>query len=193
MEGTVLGLLATRAGHFLYESGHHGDRWLDLDALWTRPARLRPALVELGRRLAGHDIDGICGPLTGGAFVAIALAVELDLSCFVTERIVEPGNGPVRYALPVSLREQVRGRRLAVVDDAINAGSATGGTVAALDAAGAITVAIGVLLTLGERPHALATARGVPLESIARLPSNLWLPAACPLCRDGIPLESLVR
>ena len=193
MQETVIELLAARTGHFRYESGHHGNLWLDLDELWVRPARLRPALLELGSRLTEHGIEGICGPLTGGAFVALALAAEHDLPCFVTERFVEPGIDSVRYALPDSLHEQVYGRRLAVVDDAINAGSATGGTLDALAAAGATVVAIGALLTLGERPRALAAARGVPLETIAHLPNDLWLPADCPLCQDGIPLESLVR
>ena len=189
MQESVIGLLSARTGHFRYESGHHGNLWLDLNALWSRPALLRPALFELGRRLAGHGIAGVCGPQTGGAFVAYAVASEHDLLFFVTERIVKPGSGTVRYHLPEALRERARGMRLAVVDDVINAGSATGGTLAALDAADAMPVAIGALLVLGEAAPALAAARGIPLETIARLPNSLWLPADCPLCAAGTPLE----
>lgn len=58
----VLRLLEARRGHFLLESGHHGDLWLALDRLFVRPARLEPFAAELGERLAAHGIDGVCAP-----------------------------------------------------------------------------------------------------------------------------------
>src|SRR5262245_44792704 len=105
MQEAVIGLLSARTGHFRYESGHHGNVCLQRVGLWSRPAPLSPVLLELGRRLANHEIEGICGPQAGGAFVAYAIAAERDLPFFVTERIVEPGSGAVRYHLPDSLRE----------------------------------------------------------------------------------------
>ena len=35
------------AGHFVYESGHHGDLWFDLDMLFVHPRRLQPSVAEL--------------------------------------------------------------------------------------------------------------------------------------------------
>ena len=32
--------LPARRGHFRLESGHHGELWLNLDALFARPASL---------------------------------------------------------------------------------------------------------------------------------------------------------
>ena len=34
--------LGPRRGHFLLESGHHGNLWLDLNSLFLRPAALLP-------------------------------------------------------------------------------------------------------------------------------------------------------
>jgi orotate phosphoribosyltransferase len=56
----IVGLLQARRGHFLLESGHHGDLWLELDSLFARPARLEPFAAELARRLAAHGIDVVC-------------------------------------------------------------------------------------------------------------------------------------
>ena len=79
MEEKFLRLLSARRGHFALESGHHGNLWLDLDSLFLRPAALLPFARELARRLAAHRVEAIVGPLVGGAFVAQAIAAELDV------------------------------------------------------------------------------------------------------------------
>jgi orotate phosphoribosyltransferase len=188
----LVGLLAARRGHFRLESGHHGDLWLDLDALFLRPGSLRPFVAELARRLAAHHPDAVCGPLTGGAFLAQMVAAELGAEFYHAERIVRPrgvGPDPVGYRIPDALRPAVRGKAVAVVDDAINAGSAVRGTVADLHACGARPVAVGALLVLGDAAAAFAADRGVPLERIAHLPTGLWAPADCPLCAARVLLE----
>jgi orotate phosphoribosyltransferase len=48
----VVGLLRATRGHFLLESGHHGDLWLERDPLFLPPTRLERFAAELGRRLA---------------------------------------------------------------------------------------------------------------------------------------------
>ncbi len=45
-------LLASRKGHFLLESGHHGDLWLDLELLCLRPGPVRRIAVELAAQLS---------------------------------------------------------------------------------------------------------------------------------------------
>jgi orotate phosphoribosyltransferase len=95
----------------------------------------------------------------------------------------------VGYRLPRALRAGLGGKRVAVVDDAISAGSAVLGTLADLRACGAHPVAIGALLVLGSLAPGMAATAGIPLESIATLPWGLWTPAECPLCASGVPFE----
>src|SRR5262245_1161700 len=71
--------LPTRRGHFLLESGHHGDVWLDLELLFLRPDRVRPFAQELATRLEKHRVDVICGPLVEGAFLGLMVASEMGL------------------------------------------------------------------------------------------------------------------
>ena len=54
---------------------------------------------------------------------------------------------------------------------------------------GAIPVALGAVLTLGDRPARLAHDLGVELVSLTSIASNLWSPSECPLCPTGQPLE----
>lgn len=189
-----LELLSAREGHFRYESGYHCDLWLELDLLFMRPRQVQPFIGALAGRLARRGITAICGPLTGGALVAEQIAAELDIAFFYTERVVHPqreGLYPVEYPLPKSLREAVRGQRIAIVDDVISAGSAVRGTLTSLQARGADVAVVGALLVLGDSAGQFFGPLGIPIDSIVARPSHLWKPEECPLCQAGVPLEDV--
>ena len=192
MQPDLLTLVAARHGHFKLESGYHGGLWLDLEPLFLQPRRLRPWVDELARKLSGHSLDAVCGPLLGGAFLAQLLASVLDLEFYYTERIVpaEPhGLYPVQYRLPAALRGSVAGKAVAIVDDAISAGSAARGTLAELRAWGARPAVAGALLTMGATGLEYFAGEHLPVVSLVQLPYQVWAPAECPLCAAGQPLE----
>jgi orotate phosphoribosyltransferase len=188
----LIDALAARRGHFRLESGHHGELWLDLDALFARPARVAPFVAQLADRLAGCGAEVVCGPLVGGAFVAQAVAARLGIEASWTERVAAPtadGLYAARYRVPRALRERLRGRSVAIVDDVVNAGSATRATLADVRACHGRPVALGALLVLGDAAGELAAAEGLALESVATLANAIWEPADCPLCAAGVELE----
>ncbi len=192
----LLPLLTPRRGHFRLESGHHGNLWLDLDALFLRPHRLGPFAAELAHRLARHKPAAICGPLVGGALLAQMIAAELEIDFYRAERIVPDERDalyPVKYRIPNSLRNRLRGKDIAVVDDVINAGSAVRGTISDLRSCGANPVAIGALLVLGTSASSFCAEQHLPLEHIEFLPNEVWSPSACPLCAAGMPLEDFTQ
>lgn len=184
-------LVGMRQGHFRFESGHHAGRWLDLDPLFVRPERLRPFVSALAERLRPHAVDAVCGPLVGGAFVAQALAAELGAEFYFAERVApadRDGMYGVRYRLPPSLGALVRGRRVAIVDDVISAGSAVRGTYADLVSHGAVPVVAGGLLVIGDAAAEFFAPHGIGVEAAARADAEFWTPAECPLCAAGVPL-----
>lgn len=189
-------LVAAREGHFQLESGHHGTLWLDLDALFATPRRIAPLVEALAVALRPHDVQVVCGPLLGGAFLAQLVATALAADFCFTERHLTPGESglyPARYRLPQALRGRVRHRRVAIVDDVMSAGSAVRGTYDELEAHAAQTVAVGTLLGLGTLGSAAFTSRGVAVESVVRRPYQLWTPAECPLCRAGTPYQTVSK
>ena len=80
------------------------------------------------------------------------------------------------------------GKRVAIVNDVINAGSAVRGTLASLRECGAEPVAIGALATFGRAARELAATHDLPLETLASFPMRIWEPGACPSCAQGVPL-----
>jgi len=191
MQEELLGLLAARKGHFRLESGYHGDLWLDLELLCLRPQHIRPFALELAKRLP--PVDAVCGPLVEGAFVALMVACELDVEFFYAERFAHPERTqlyPVEYRLPKVQRGRVRGKRVAIINDVINAGSAVRGTYEDLKACGAEPVVIGSLVVLGTSATSYATEKKIQMKSVASLPNQLWTPSECPLCAAGVALTA---
>jgi orotate phosphoribosyltransferase len=173
-KGSVLDLVPGRRGHYAFESGYHGDLWLDLDALFARPGILRPHAAALADLVRPAHPDVVCGPLLGGAYAAQLVAESLDAAF--------AWSTPPSY----TVTGDVSGRRVAIVDDAINAGSAVSATADTLAAAGGTVVAVAAFLALGDAPARLA---GVPVDHLATVPSHLWPPPTCPLCGAGSPLD----
>jgi orotate phosphoribosyltransferase len=194
MTESFLASVAARRGHFRLESGHHGDFWLDLETLCLRPATIRPFATELAARLRPYDVDAVCGPLNEGAFVALMVAGALDCDFTYAERLADPAREalfPVEYRLPKPLHAIVRGRRVAIVNDVVGAGSAVRGAFTHLQTLDARVVAVASLLVLGTKFSEFARDHDLPLEALATLPNNLWEPGDCPLCRSGVPLEAV--
>lgn len=189
----LIQMLPGRKGHFRFESGHHSDLWLDLELLCLHPEPIQRFAEELSSRIAAYDPEGVCGPLVEGAFVALLVASRLAVPFFYAERtevVRSDWQFPYDYRIPGAQRSEVRGRRIAIVNDVISAGSAVRGTFADLQACGAKIVAIGCLLLLGSGALQFASEKEVPLERLAALPGTLWTPSECPLCARGVPISN---
>ncbi len=189
----VMALVPARRGHFLFESGHHGALWLDLELLCLAPEPVRGLAGRLAARLRAHSVEAVCGPLVEGAFVALMVASALGVPFTYSERFPNPDSRdlfPGDYRVPRALRAKVRGRQVAIVNDVINAGSAVRATLRDLGACGARVTAIGTLLVLGPSAGRIAADSGVALETLASLPNDIWTPGECPMCARGLPLAS---
>ncbi|MGH6913131.1 MAG: phosphoribosyltransferase family protein, partial [Geminicoccales bacterium] len=110
--------------------------------------RARRWAAALAQRAAESRPELVCGPLTGGAFLAQLLAVEIGAGFVFAERVVLE-EGSVRYRIPSSRRQTLQGRRVLLVDDAVNAGSALLSTLTDLLRCGAQPAGFACLLTLG--------------------------------------------
>src|SRR2546428_7114747 len=98
--------MAHRSGHFRFESGHHGDRWLEPDLLLQRPAALRPFAIALAQRLRPQPFEVVCRPPTGGPFLAPVGAEQSDVPFAFAQPFAPPPSDaryPARYRIPERL------------------------------------------------------------------------------------------
>jgi orotate phosphoribosyltransferase len=184
----VIRLARPRQGHFDLGTGYHGNVWLDLDALFLRPAELRPHVRMLASRLRGHQPDAVCGPMEGGAFLAQAIADALGAAFLPAARSHAPqAAGTAGYLLP-SVPGGISGWRVAIADDAVNAGTAVAACSGLLRGRGAVPVAVAALISLGPASTAVAQAISVPFYAAGSMQSRAWPAGQCPQCAHGIPL-----
>jgi orotate phosphoribosyltransferase len=187
---TSAGAAVAARGHFRYESGHHGDLWLDLDALVVDARAVQGWATALAELAAACRPEVVCGPLTGGAFVAQALAANIGAAFVFAERRLIKGR--VAYCIPDGLRAHLAARRVLLVDDAVNAGSALVATLEDARRCGAELAGFAGLITLGDAAARIAARHRVPFVHLLVLERSMWPAVQCPLCAAGVPLQDRV-
>ena len=120
------------------------------------------------------------------------IADDLGIEFVYAERVLTDRVGlyPVDYRIAPALRGAIEGKRVAIVDDAISAGSAVRATLADAESCGGLPVVLGALITVGSQGRTFAADKQIPLESLVDLPNSIWAPTECPMCALGTPLLS---
>jgi orotate phosphoribosyltransferase len=185
----LLGTIPASRGHYLYETGQHGDLWLDLDELFMDTGRMHRSALELARQASGTQPDLVCGPVRGGAFLAQMIAEELGAGFIFSDRRVF-GPGKVEYLIPGRVRDKIKGQRVLLADDAVNAGSALLSTLNELEAGRTVLAGITVLMTLSGVARRGADEQEVPLYQLASTTCRIWNVDDCPLCESGMDLAN---
>jgi orotate phosphoribosyltransferase len=176
-----------RTGHFEYESTDHGDTWLTLELLFVDPQWLRRAAERLAERLRRFSADVVCGPFPGGALVAQPVAEMLGAKFVYAERRARATGA--EYVIPPAARAALAGTRVLIVDDVINAGSATAACAREIRSAKGELVGAASLILRSGAEEAVTERLGVPLECLHSVRWNTWPAHACPLCQKGEPLS----
>ena len=188
---TFLDLAQARRGHFKMESGLHCGLWFDLDVAFVDQAALDPFVTKLAQSLRRYDVEAVCGPLNGGAFLAQLVARLLGGEFFYTapSRPQREGAFSARYDLLPGVGHRLLGKRLALVDDVMSAGSSLRATMTAVEQHGAIPIVVGTLAVLGSTGENFFKERGLRVETTSRAPFDSWRQPECPLCAAGVPLD----
>src|SRR5580693_7533225 len=191
VESRLIELADPRYGHFDLGTGYHGDLWLDLDRLFLRPALWRPHVRVLADRLREHRVDAVCGPMEGGAFLAYALADLMGVAFLPAYRAAASDAAAAtayRLAQTGGDGEGIGGWRVAIADDAVNAGTAVRACAGQLRDHGAVPVAVAALLAVGPARQVVPAVLSVPFYAVDTVQSQAWRPEDCPLCGAGIAL-----
>lgn len=155
-------------GHFLLTSGRHSPRYLEKFRLLQYPALTQRLCKMIAEHFRDSRADVVAGPTLGGIILAYEVARHLGVRSIYAER--EDEGRAFRRGLLLQ-----PGERALVVDDILTTGGSVRETIAAVEAAGAHLIGVGVEF-------------GVPFFSCHRLSLPTYAPAECPQCAQGIPL-----
>lgn len=171
--------------HVVYTSGRHGSTYVNKDAVYPHTERVSDLCGLLAESVRGHYVEVVCGPALGGIILSQWTAHHLHALAVYAEKA--PAGG---LALRRGYDHVVSGRRVLVVEDVLNTGGSVRETVAAVRAAGGEVVAVAALCNRG---GLTAADLDVPaLHALVELTLESWDAASCPLCRDGVPVDTEV-
>jgi len=171
--------------HVVYTSGRHGSAYVNKDAIYPHTARVSELCRLLAESTRALRPEVVCGPALGGIILAQWTGHHLGALAVYAEKVPEGG-----LALRRGYDRVVAARRVLVVEDVLNTGGSVRQAVAAVRAAAGEVVAVGALCNRG---GVRAADLDVPaLVSLTELSLDSWEAAACPLCRDGVPIDTSV-
>jgi len=181
-------------GHFDFGNGYHGRVYLNPHQLFCQPSiiwRFAQDLLDLLPAELLNQTDVVAGPATGGALLAHTVAGLLDsrraLSRPPTMFAPFRPEGSGGHSLTPFYAQQIKGRRVLLVDDVRNTGQTLARCADLVRAAGGAVVATAQIY---DRMESVVDA-GVPNVALAeyKAPENHEA-SSCPLCRDGVPITA---
>ena len=165
-------------GHFLYTSGRHGQQFLQAARVLQYPQYTEMLCKAIAETFTRDGIEFVVGPATGGIILAYETARHLGCCAAFSEK---DGQGGMAVKRGFALR---KGIRVLVVEDITTTGGSAQKTVAHLRSRGADVRAVAVLIDRSDG----AVQFDCPFVPLARLPLASYVPAECPLCKQGLPL-----
>jgi len=173
---------ALQEGHFLLASGRHSDRYIEKFDLLRRPRAVEAVCRGFADRFRSERIDVVVGPTTGGIILAFEVARQLGVTCAFAERR-EDGERTREFRRGTTFSP---GQRVLLVDDILTTGGSIRETLAALALQPIDVVGVAVLV---DRSAGVTQFDAIPLFALATIDVETWDPEACPLCRQGIPVD----
>jgi len=167
-------------GHFLLTSGLHSPHYFQCARILQHPEPAEKLGKSLAEKVSGYldskSIDAVLSPALGGLIIGHELGRALGCRAVFAER--QDGRMRLRR---FSLEP---GERLVVVEDVVTTGGSLLETAAVAREAGANIMAICCLVdrSMREIPELAGLISLVKVDALA------YDPAACPLCKQGIPL-----
>ena len=170
-------------GHFVLSSGRHAPQYLEKFQVLQWPKRTEQLCSAIVERARPMDVRTVAGPTTGGIILAHEVGRQLEARAVYAERD-DAGTGRI-------FRRGFRldpGERVLVVDDIMSTGGSVEETMAAVRSAGAVTVAVGVLV---DRSGGEARRRHgrVPIIALWETVLAAYDPSTCPQCAAGEPIR----
>ena len=164
-------------GHFRLSSGLHSGGYLQCALVLQYPAHAAELGAALAERARGWRPTAVLSPALGGIVIGQEVARSLGVRALFAER--QEGALTLRRGFTLSAAD-----RVLVVEDVVTTGGSTRETMDVARAAGAEVVGAASIIDRSTEP----TKVDAPLVSLARYPLPTYDAAACPLCKQGVPV-----
>lgn len=193
-ESEVLDVLervgAFRAGHFVFTSGRHGDKYINKDAIYPFTKETSLLCEEMAKLFVDTKADVVIGPAVGAAILSQWVAYHLGaLTWKEVAAVYADKDGEGGFVIRRGYDRIVAGKDCIVVEDLLTTGGSVRKTIEAARKAGANIVGVTAICNRG----------GVTAEMIGNPPNfkpllkvhlDSWEEKDCPMCARGVPVAT---
>lgn len=178
--------------HIVATSGKHVDTYLNKDAIYPHTRAVSAVCKAMAELYAGENIEAVVGPSLGGIILSQGTAYHLsEITGREVLGIYTEKDENKNQILTRGYDALVRGKRVLVVEDILTTGGSLAKVVRTIKAAGGIIVAACAMVN--RDPDKIDNAViGTPLKTLAALRLPSWDEADCPLCKQNIPINTIV-
>lgn len=179
--------------HLVYASGKHGSEYVNKDAVYPDTEATDELCKGIAARFVLDKVEVVVAPAVGGVILSQGVARHLTK---MTGRKVfgiyaDKVEGSDALVVKRGYDKYVLGKRILVVDDVLTTGGSVKKLVKLVGTLGGIMVGVGVLCNRGNVQP--ADVEGVPkLEALISVQMAMYEEAACPLCAQGVPINTEV-
>jgi orotate phosphoribosyltransferase len=164
-------------GHFRLSSGLHSGGYLQCALVLQHPRHAEGLGRAIADRVRSLAPQAVLSPALGGIVIGQEVARALGVRALFAER--QDGTLTLRRGFTLGA-----GERVLVIEDVVTTAGSTRETIDVARKAGASVVGAASIIDRGAEPSRL----DIPFEPLVHHPLPTWEPAACPLCRQGIPV-----
>lgn len=192
--------------HFVYTSGQHGSAYVNKDNLLKDPEIswwLMKILADWVRQEYADSIDIVIGPVQAGSIVAHDLAERLNKASSIAEQYV--AGSPRRQGRPLSVYadkdgddfvikrgfdKDIPGKDVLIAEDILTTGSTVQKVIRRVRELDGRVLGVVALCNRGD-----VTAEALEVQklfSLMDVSMAKYDRAACPLCRDHVPINTVL-
>lgn len=183
--------------HIVYTSGKHGSAYVNKDAIYPDTSLISRLCETLAMAFVRERVEVVVAPALGGIVLTQWVAhhlSELTLSTPLAEdtlAVYAEKTADGNFVLARGYDKLVAGKRVLVLEDVLNTGGSAKKVVELVRATGGKVIGLGALCNRGG-----VTSRDVgdvpKLISLVNVTLDAWDEGDCPLCAQGVPINTTV-
>ncbi|NTV60722.1 MAG: orotate phosphoribosyltransferase [Chlorobiaceae bacterium] len=166
-------------GHFRLTSGRHSNAYFQCAKVLQHPEHLSGVCGVIAGHFSGKGIETVISPAIGGIVVGTEVGRQLGVKTIFAER--RDSRMTIRRGFTLE-----PGERVLVIEDVITTGGSVAEVIELISEAGASLVGVGSVVDRSNGKVKLADDQ----FSVLTMEVVSFTPEECPLCREGIPIDS---
>lgn len=177
--------------HFVGTKGSHFATYINKDALYPHIAETSAVCEQFAEGFLKYNPDMVAGPALGGIILSQWTAYHLGSKMGRPILSVYAEKKDNELKLTRGYDALVKGKNVVVVEDLTTTGGSLKQAIAAVQQAGGKVVAAAVMVNKNPT-EVTSTFFGVPFFALAEMPVELYAAEACPLCKNGVPINTTI-